>query len=82
MGKITIKRAFGTPAKQKFAIEIIAGLSLDIKIHFKLRVSRKWQWNHPWILFQNLFHCTTSHDVVRMKQSVCHSSDTLLTAQT
>jgi len=27
----------------------------------------KWLWNDPWILFQNLFHCTASHDEVRKK---------------
>jgi len=32
----------------------------------------KLLWNHPPILFQNLFYRTASHDMVRKKWSVCH----------
>jgi len=39
---------------------------------------RQWKWlrNHPWILFQNLFHHTAWQHVVRIK----HSSGSVLIA--
>jgi len=41
----------------------------------------KWLRNHPWIfLFQNLFDHPASYDVVRIKQSVCHSTGVDLAA--
>jgi len=39
---------------------------------------RKLLWNHPWILFQNLFNRTILHDAVRIKWSVYHSSIIML----
>jgi len=45
-------------------------------------VTWKWLRNHPWIfLFWNLFGHTASHDAVRMKRSLCHSTGIDLVAQ-